>query len=41
MASIYKRGKVWWVHYLPDGQSVSRSLKITHHWKALQKKEQI
>ena len=26
MASIYKRGYIWWIHYLIGGKSVSRSL---------------
>lgn len=30
MASIYKRGSIWWIHYLVEGRSVSRSLKTTN-----------
>jgi hypothetical protein len=30
MASIYKRGTTWWIHYLVEGRSVSRSLKTTN-----------
>ena len=29
MASIYRRGRIWWVHYLVGGKSVSRSPKTT------------
>jgi integrase len=39
MASIYKRGKIWWIHYLIGKQSVSRSLKTTSHRVALEKKK--
>ena len=38
MASIYKRGKIWWIHYLIGGKSVSRSLKTTSARIALDKK---
>ncbi len=38
MASIYKRGKIWWIHYLIGGKSVSRSLKTTSGRTALEKK---
>jgi hypothetical protein len=29
MASIYQRGKIWWIHYLVGGKSVCKSLKTT------------
>ncbi len=38
MASIYKRGKVWWVHYMVGGRSVSRSLGTTSERVALDMK---
>jgi integrase len=38
MASIYKRGKVWWIHYLLGNKSISRSLKTTSGRVALEKK---
>ena len=41
MASIYRRGKVWWIHYLVGGKSVSRSLKTTHERVALEKKKRL
>ena len=41
MASIYKRGKVWWIHYLLGGKSVSRSLKTTSGRTALDKKKKL
>ena len=38
MASIYKRGKTWWVHYYVNGKSVDRSLRtrnerVARDWK--------
>jgi len=41
MASIYKRGKVWWIHYLVGEKSVSRSLKTTSGRIALEKKKKL
>ena len=41
MASIYKRGRIWWVHYLIGGKSVSRSLKTTSERVALEKKRRL
>jgi len=41
MASIYKRGKIWWVHYLVGGKSVSRSLRTTSERVALDKKKHL
>jgi integrase len=41
MASIYKRGKVWWIHYVVGGKSVSRSLKTTSERTALEKKKKL
>lgn len=41
MASIYKRGRTWWIHYLVGGKSVSRSLKTTSQRVALEKKKRI
>ena len=41
MASIYKRGHTWWIHYLIGGKSVSRSLKTTSERVALEKKKRI
>jgi len=39
MASIYKRGKIWWIHYLIGGKSVSISLKTASGRVALEKKK--
>ena len=39
MASIYKRGKIWWIHYLVGDKSVSRSLKTSSERVALEKKK--
>ncbi len=41
MASIYKRGKTWWIHYLVGGKSVCRSLKTTNERVALDKKKKL
>ena len=41
MASIYQRGKVWWIHYLVGGKSVSRSLQTTHQREALATQKQL
>jgi integrase len=41
MASIYKRDKIWWVHYLVAGKSVARSLKTTNERVALEKKKHL
>lgn len=41
MASIYKRGRIWWVHYLIGGKSVSRSLRTTSERVALEKKKHL
>ncbi|MFC1636418.1 tyrosine-type recombinase/integrase [Planctomycetota bacterium] len=39
MASIYKRGKIWWIHYMLGDKSVSRSLKTSSERVALEKKK--
>lgn len=41
MASIYKRGKIWWIHYLVCGKPVQKSLNTPNQQVALQKKKQI
>ncbi|MDP2897559.1 MAG: tyrosine-type recombinase/integrase [bacterium] len=41
MASIYKRGRVWWIHYIVAGKSVCRSLKTTSQRVALERKKQL
>lgn len=41
MASIYKRGRLWWVHYLVGGKSVSRSLRTANERVALEKKKRL
>ena len=41
MASIYKRGRIWWIHYLIGGKSVSRSLRTPHERVALEKKKRL
>jgi hypothetical protein len=41
MASIYKRGRLWWVHYLIGGKSVSRSLRTANERVALEKKKRL
>lgn len=41
MASIYKRGKTWWVHYLVGGKSVCKSLKTTNERIALDRKKKL
>ena len=41
MVSIYKRGRVWWVHYLVGGKSVSKSLKTTSERVALDRKKKL
>lgn len=41
MASIYKRGKVWWIHYLVGDKSVSRSLKTSSERVTLERKKRI
>lgn len=41
MASIYKRGRIWWVHYLVGGKSISRSLRTTNQRVALEKKKRL
>jgi len=40
MASIYKRGKTWWIHYVVGGKSVSKSLKTGDERAAIAKKRQ-
>ena len=40
MASIYKRGKTWWIHYLVGGKPVSKSLKTGDERIAIAKKKQ-
>ena len=39
MASIFKRGNVWWIHYYVANRSVCRSLHTTHERVALQRKK--
>ena len=39
MASIYKRGKTWWVHYQVCGKSIQKSLNTTNQQVALKKKQ--
>ena len=41
MASIYKRGRIWWIHYLIGGKSVSRSLRTSNERVALEKKKRL
>ena len=41
MASIYKRGKVWWIHYHVAGKSVCRSLNTTKQRVAEDKKKRL
>ncbi len=41
MASIYKRGRIWWIHYLVGGKSVSRSLRTSNERVALEKKKRL
>jgi len=41
MASIYKRGRIWWVHYLVGGKSISRSLRTTNQRVAQDKKKRL
>ena len=41
MASIYKRGNVWWVHYHVTGRSVCRSLKTTSQRVAEDKRKRL
>lgn len=41
MASIYKRGRVWWVHYVVGGTSVCKSLKTNDERVALSKKKRL
>jgi integrase len=41
MASIYRRGRIWWIHYMLGGRSVSRSLGTTNQRVALEKKKKL
>src|SRR5688572_26811301 len=41
MASVFKRGSNWWIHYYVGGKSVSRSLKTGDERVAIQKKKQL
>jgi integrase len=41
MASIYKRGKIWWIHYLVGSKPVQKSLDTTNEQVALKKKKQV
>lgn len=41
MASIYRRGKIWWVHYHVAGRSVCRSLKTTNERVAEDKRKHL
>lgn len=41
MASIYKRGKFWWIHYIIGEKSVSKSLETTSRGIALEKKKKL
>ncbi|MGB2862767.1 MAG: hypothetical protein WBC05_05510 [Sedimentisphaerales bacterium] len=39
MASIYKREKIWWIHYMVGDKSVSNSLRTSSERVALEKKK--
>jgi len=41
MASVFKRGSVWWIHYYVGGKPVNRSLWTTEHRVALAKKQRL
>ena len=41
MASIYRRGKIWWIHYLVCGKAVQKSLGTASEQVALRKKKQV
>ena len=41
MASIYKRGKIWWIHYYVGKQSVDKSLKTTSRRVAIDRKKKV
>ena len=41
MASIYKRGKTWWVHYYVNGKSVDRSLRTRNERVARDRKKRL
>ena len=41
MASIYRRGKIWWIHYLVGGKSVARFLKTANERVALEEKKRL
>ncbi|MFW6062128.1 MAG: tyrosine-type recombinase/integrase, partial [Planctomycetota bacterium] len=41
MASIYKRGNVWWIHYHVAGRSVCRSLRTTSQRVAEDRKKRM
>ena len=41
MASIFKRGSVWWIHYYVGGKPVNRSLRTTEQRVALDKKQRL
>ena len=41
MASIFRRGKTWWIHYLAGGRSVSRSLKTACERVAREEKKRL
>lgn len=41
MASIYQRGKIWWIHYSVGGKSVSKSLKTSNDRVAMDRKKKI
>ncbi len=41
MASIYKRGKIWWIHYLVNGQPVQQSLRTKSEKVAHDRKKKI
>ena len=41
MASVYKRGKIWWIHYLINGQPVQYSLRTKSEKVAYDRKKKI
>ncbi|MEX2386358.1 MAG: tyrosine-type recombinase/integrase [Phycisphaeraceae bacterium] len=41
MASIYKRGRTWWIHYHVNGKSAAKSLKTTSERVARDRKRKL
>ena len=41
MASIYRKGNVWWIKFYLDGQSTQQSLQTSNKRVALYKKRQL